>query len=330
MASETSTSIPHNGFEDIATSPRSTSLAAAATINAGHQAQEGRNSPAGSGRSSASYALRRTPTNERRRSNIAMNINLNDPALPGPGELQSTGDHRASSQTFRTASPQTISRSPSMADPHHHHRAPSIGELHQELEQEQEAQVNRLLQTIRQQQSQIQALQAQTGTPALSGTDASPTSERSFSFTSAVSNARARSPVPISIRSRRPSQATPAPVRGLPMGVAHSHNIPATEEYAILPSGAPPPIGAGGSGGKDETAYYQAEAQNLTRENQMLKLRIKELEKQLAHSNGSGLQSTASSHTIPPSSHSNLALRALPDGATAEGAAKAAGAMDTD
>lgn len=29
----------------------------------------------------------------------------------------------------------------STGDPHHHHRAPSLGELHQELEQEQEAQV---------------------------------------------------------------------------------------------------------------------------------------------------------------------------------------------
>lgn len=29
----------------------------------------------------------------------------------------------------------------STGDPHHHHRTPSLGELHQELEQEQEAQV---------------------------------------------------------------------------------------------------------------------------------------------------------------------------------------------
>ena len=69
-----------------------------------------------------------------------MNLNFNDPALPGPGELQ-TGDSRLS-QGFRTASPQSLSRSPTVGtgDPHHH-RAPSLGELHQELEQEQEAQV---------------------------------------------------------------------------------------------------------------------------------------------------------------------------------------------
>lgn len=31
--------------------------------------------------------------------------------------------------------------------------------------------------------------------------------------------------------------------------------------------------------GRDESAFYQAETQNLTRENQMLKLRIRELGK---------------------------------------------------
>ena len=67
-----------------------------------------------------------------------MNLNLNDPSLPGPGELQS-GDHRSSAgQPFRTVSPHSIGGSPIMV---YHQRAPSLGELHQELEQEQEAQV---------------------------------------------------------------------------------------------------------------------------------------------------------------------------------------------
>lgn len=35
--------------------------------------------------------------------------------------------------------------------------------------------------------------------------------------------------------------------------------------------------------GRDESAFYQAETQNLTRENQMLKLRIRELGKSTAH-----------------------------------------------
>ncbi len=59
-----------------------------------------------------------------------MNLAQNDPALPGPGELQQ-------------GSPRQQTRMPLWpADPHHH-RAPSLGELHQELENEQEAQVVR-------------------------------------------------------------------------------------------------------------------------------------------------------------------------------------------
>lgn len=43
----------------------------------------------------------------------------------------------------------------------HHRRQPSLGELHQELENEQEAQVNRLLQMIRLQQDELSALRRQ-------------------------------------------------------------------------------------------------------------------------------------------------------------------------
>ena len=119
-------------------SPRSSSvsLAAAATINAGIQNQDSRRS---------SISNRGSPQvgrSERRRSNVVMNLNLNDPSLPGPGELQ-TSDHRSSAaHSHHVLSPQSITPSPGMmaGDPHHQ-RAPSLGELHQELEQEQEAQV---------------------------------------------------------------------------------------------------------------------------------------------------------------------------------------------
>lgn len=53
-----------------------------------------------------------------------MNLNLNDPAVPAPGEMQ--------------RSPSARSRAPYSP---HHERAPSLGELHQELEYEQEGQV---------------------------------------------------------------------------------------------------------------------------------------------------------------------------------------------
>ena len=342
MALEPSSMHPHTSStssEDPATSPRSTSLAAAATINAGNQAQEGRHGSVGSARNPGSPALRRTLTGERRRSNVAMNLSLNDPAMPAPGELQTAGENRPPSRTFRTSSPQTINRSPSLTDPQHHHRAPSIGELHQELEQEQEAQVvssgvsvprfppfhaflnipsahfrpvtlrmlqltlrpryqNRLLQTIRIQQSQIAALQAQTGTPAPTG---SPTSERSLSFSTTNNNPVGTTTNHIRTRSRRPSQVSPTPPRGIPSGTAPSHHIPIADESAIASSGtATPMTGAGGTGNfgtasgpigsaRDETAFYQAEAQALTRENQLLKTRIKELERQIAqHAGGSG------------------------------------------
>lgn len=122
-------------------SPRSSSLslAASATINAGIQNEDSRRSSSSSNRNRPSVQVGRS---ERRRSNVAMNLNLNDPSLPGPGELQA-GDPRSSiGHSFRNASPHSIGGSPTMA---HHQRAPSLGELHQELEQEQEAQVVRNL-----------------------------------------------------------------------------------------------------------------------------------------------------------------------------------------
>lgn len=65
-----------------------------------------------------------------------MNLQMNDPTLPPQGEIVSD------SQAHRTTSPLSLTGSPIIAsgDPHHF-RAPSLGELHQELEQEQEAQV---------------------------------------------------------------------------------------------------------------------------------------------------------------------------------------------
>jgi hypothetical protein len=67
-----------------------------------------------------------------------MNLQLNDPAMPAPGEMV-TENHPSA---FATTSPQALAGSPivSTGDPHHF-RSPSLGEIHQELEQEQEAQV---------------------------------------------------------------------------------------------------------------------------------------------------------------------------------------------
>jgi hypothetical protein len=72
--------------------------------------------------------MRRDVERARRRSSIRMNLNLNDPSVPAPGEMQ--------------RSPSARSRGPFPHSPHHE-RAPSLGELHQELEYEQEGQVVR-------------------------------------------------------------------------------------------------------------------------------------------------------------------------------------------
>ncbi|KAL8907606.1 MAG: hypothetical protein Q9171_005797 [Xanthocarpia ochracea] len=284
-------------------SPRSSSvsLAAAATINAGIQQQDSR-------RSSVSSRTNQQPNQagrrERRTSNVA--LILNDPSLPGPGELQSS-DHRTRgssiSHQFQTSSPQGIG-SPTTAPPHH--RAPSLGELHQELEQEQEAQVNRLLEMIRQQQLQLQQMQQHANyTPATSTAavdNSTPTSERSLSFfpvpqgsaPMSISNPRPRSPIArgsyeLSSQSSRQSR-TPSRT-GSPALRPSSAGLQAQGEDWML--------SGGGQGSRDDVAYYQAETQMLTRENQMLKIRIRDLERQLNEGNSAVANS--------PSNPSNLA-----------------------
>lgn len=87
-------------------SPSLSSLHAAASINAGLHRSPNSSSPG----------------LERRRSSLMNNLtNINDPSVPGPGELQaSNGNHVGASHVGRSE----------------HHRHPSLGELHQELENE--------------------------------------------------------------------------------------------------------------------------------------------------------------------------------------------------
>jgi hypothetical protein len=237
-------------------------------MNAGIQNEETRRSSSGS--------MRREVERARRRSSIRMNLNLNDPAVPAPGEMQ-----------------RSPSAAPSRGPPQspHHERHPSLGELHQEIEYEQEGQVNRLLNMIRQQQAQISTLQANQQQPSSSAVDDStPTSERSMSLPqSGQPSYAAMSPLPISPL----PMATNQPRSHSPFGLG---NISRQSSFADRSrggshTGSPalrPMSGAGGvhdyndmlpgsATGRDESAFYQAETQNLTRENQMLKLRIREL-----------------------------------------------------
>ncbi|KAM3085204.1 hypothetical protein ACMFMG_003633 [Clarireedia jacksonii] len=254
-------------------SPRSasTSLQAAAAVNAGLQQEDSRRPSI-----SSTSRNRQSSHTGRRRSTVLMNLQMNDPNLPPAGEIVSD------SHAHRTASPHSLTGSPitTGGDPHHF-RAPSLGEIHQELEQEQEAQVNRLLQMIRAQQQQLQQLQAASGqsqatAPAID--ESTPTSERSLSFstpnippnvTSAVSTPRSPSTAlhprtsfdiaraDLQRRSRTPSRTASPRLRST------SISNEGGDSWSL--------------GGRDETAFYQAETQNLVRENQMLRQRIREL-----------------------------------------------------
>ncbi|KAI9640690.1 hypothetical protein NHQ30_010999 [Ciborinia camelliae] len=282
-------------------SPRSASnsLQAAAAVNAGLQQEENSRRPSTSRNRQASIASH----SGRRRSTVLMNLQMNDPTLPPQGEIVSD------SQAYRTASPMSLTGSPITAsgDPRHF-RAPSLGEIHQELEQEQEAQVvsynllrrmylktqltddsftqNRLLQMIRTQQQQLQQLQAASGQAPGSAPvidESTPTSERSLSFSTQN--------VPTNVTS--PAPAPRSPITAMhprtPFDVARDnlHRRSRTPSRNASPTMRATSISNEGGeswilGGRDESAFYQAETQNMIRENQMLRQRIRELERQVS------------------------------------------------
>ncbi len=144
---------------------------------------------------------------------------------------------------------------------------------------------NRLLEMIRQQQLQLQQMQQHANyTPATSTAavdNSTPTSERSLSSffplpqgsaPMSISNPRPRSPIArgsyeLSSQSSRQSR-TPSR-NGSPALRPSSAGLQAQGEDWMLSSG--------GQGSRDDVAYYQAETQMLTRENQMLKIRIRDL-----------------------------------------------------
>ncbi|KYK59413.1 hypothetical protein DCS_00543 [Drechmeria coniospora] len=267
-------------------SPRSASISlqAAATMNAGLQREPSRQS------SSSSLARNiSSPQASRRRSTVLMNLQLNDPTLPAPGEM--AYDHSG----YQRHSPLPLSGSPLTADPHHH-RAPSLGELHQELEAEQEAHVNRLLLMIRQQQLELQRLQA-----------SRPSQSHDASADDGVSESRER-PIPPSqlalsgshpvgsVGSYSRSPGLPHPRSSFDMARADIQRRSRTPSRGPSPRLRATSISAESGewvlGGRDESAFYQAEAQMLVRENQMLRHRIRDLEKQLAETSTSATAAT--------------------------------------
>ncbi|KAF2456182.1 hypothetical protein BDY21DRAFT_386626 [Lineolata rhizophorae] len=252
---------------------------------------------------------------ERRRSSVRINLTHNDPTIPSPGEMaMSPGAmSRHGSMSFNNGGG-------GMGGGHAggpHGRTPSLGELHQELENEQEFQVNRLLNMIRQQQAQITNLTA-AAAPNNAGSSGpasataaghaasaiaiddstTPTSERSMSLPHHPAGHPQQGPLHAAPRARSPAvvpqqqqgQFPPQPAsRTSSYGPgARSRGSSRVGSPALRPgsassgtavamagAGAPAPGGAGRE--RDESAFYQAETQMLTRENQMLKLRIREL-----------------------------------------------------
>ncbi|KAL0471845.1 hypothetical protein QR685DRAFT_216068 [Neurospora intermedia] len=261
-------------------SPRSgsVSLQAAATLNAGLQRKDSLRSSSISPLP-ASQAPK-VPSAGRRQSQVLMNIQMNDPSIPAPGEMISD-----SSKPSSVSSPQPIP-----GRPQQHSRAPSLGELHQELENEQEYQVNRLLSEIRRLQSQLQRQQSSSGaisddnsgrdtpnrssTPQMGGISGTsipkspgflPHPRGSFDFPRSSNDLN-------KARSRTPSRGASPRVR------ATSISADSMDQWPL--------------GGKDESAFYQAETQMLIRENQMLRHRIRELERQLVESSGKDVANT--------------------------------------
>ncbi|KAI1774914.1 FAD dependent oxidoreductase-domain-containing protein [Hypoxylon cercidicola] len=300
MTSSNNNGDPSARGESVSPSPRSasTSLQAAATMNAGLQHEPTRRSS-----SSSLSRQRQSPQAGRRRSAVLMNLQLNDPYVPGPGEMVAEGASSGPS----TTSPQPMSISPLLTggDPHHN-RAPSLGELHQELEAEQEAQVNRLLQMIRQQQLQLQQLQAAQGQSqtSVAAEDATPTSERSYSMVLPNPGSQPAFPAPSTSVPRSPVLSHPRSSFDIAREALHRRSrtpsrgapSPRMRSTSISGESGEPHL----SGVRDESAYYQAETQSMVRENQMLRHRIRELERQLndAHTN--------LSLTREPAHHSHL------------------------
>ncbi|KAK3671581.1 hypothetical protein LTR78_008503 [Recurvomyces mirabilis] len=280
-------------------SPPLSSLQAAATINRGLQRSPGSNSP-----------VRSMHGLERRRSSLMNNLIINDPTVPAPGELQQSSSNQSSPRSARRSFVMAT------ADPHHH-RQPSLGELHQELENEQEAQVNRLLQMIRLQQDQLATLQRQQQSH-----EPSPTSSEQSHFQTPPSTIH----TPASTVPTEPIYSRPGSISGLPPVAPHAghfnrpHSLSRQSSSrlsnagqsprALSPAIRPTSSGLGPhtedfllGGGRDECAFYQAETQTLTRENQMLKSRIRELERQISDAGTTNPAATVSGTMMPvPSS----------------------------
>ena len=132
--------------------------------------------------------------------------------------------------------------------------------------------------------------------------DSTPTSERSFSIPNNLPFPPAPQSVPRQNRRnshpRTGSSGTSPSLRPLP---AHTYHETGHGSGEWPPSPVDIPRR---NSSRDESAYYQAETATLTRENQMLRLRIRELERQVSELNAN----VGGTHALPnaPVTGSNL------------------------
>jgi hypothetical protein len=159
--------------------------------------------------------------------------------------------------------------------------------------------------------------------------DSTPTSERSFSIPSSLPFPPAPQALPrANRRNSRPrtgSSGTSPALRPLPIHTYHepSHSSHGSGEWP------PSPIEiARRNSSRDESAYYQAETATLNRENQMLRLRIRELERQVSELNAN----VGATHALPnaPVTGSNLNLSTTTERGDADGEQSHAGPAEVD
>jgi len=179
---------------------------------------------------------------------------------------------------------------------------------------------NRLLGMIRRQQAQIEQLQSQQPSSSMAIDDSNPPSDVSRSHTPNHSqSARRQQSMSQALGASAGQSHSPSPSLraqhfphhintdfGLTRGNSGSEEFPSLAQTSSAVST---------TSLRDESAFYQAETQSLTRENQMLKLRIRELERQIHEQSGH-----PGSHS--PTRHSSLHTAPVENSSTENEATK--------
>ena len=179
---------------------------------------------------------------------------------------------------------------------------------------------------IRQQQAQLQALQSNLPANSASAIEDSGTPSDSSRAQTPAQTSVSRSnamPRPTSISRHSSSQRASSSDISPSIRPHHHPHLPAPLPLAAPPtlntnvaSVEDPPSGSMSSvssAQRDEGAFYQAETSMLTRENQMLKLRIRELERQISDMGGAAARESHS-----PIMHSALITAPVMEGEQTE------------